>query len=403
MAGIFAAQGGAKTVIVESNTIAGRKLLRSGRGRCNLSHTGTIQEFVKAYGPFGKFLRHSLAEFSTDKVRGYFAEQKLQTKVEKGGCVFPITNRAADVKRVLVMHARGLEVRFVYGKKVKAVKKTGDEFVTAADGEKIHSRSVVIATGGVTWPFTGSTGDGYKFAKALGHSVVGPRACLAGLVSVEDWPGKLADVAVANVRINAVIDGKKVSSAGPMMFAEDGISGPVAFDFSRLITDLLPNPKKPIKVTIDLMPQQKLADLSRQIGSLCEKAPKKELAGVLARFLPRPLMLDLCRRLNPSGPILAGQLEKTKRRRLIGMIKKMPLSIKSTRPIAEATVTRGGVATDEIDPKTMHSAICAGLFFAGEVINADGPCGGYNLQICWSTGALAGRNAAALSAQLREK
>lgn len=402
-AAISAVQSGAQTVIVEANAVAGRKLLRSGRGRCNLTHTGTVKDFVKAYGRFGEFLRHSLSQFTPQHVRQYFARQNLQTKVEKDGCVFPITDRATDVKRVLVTHARGLDVRFLYGKKAKAVEKTSHGFVTTAGEQKIYSHSVIIATGGVTWPFTGSTGDGYKFAGALGHGISQPRACLVPLVTVENSPAELARsrrVGVENVRIKATVNGKRITVAGPIVFTEDGISGPAAFDLSRLLADFLPSPADPIKITVDVMPQFQLKDLNSQIISLCSKNPKTELAGVLARLLPRPLMLNLCQRLQPSGQILAGQLNITKRRQLINMLKKMPLSIKSTHPIAEATVTRGGVCTDQIDPKTMQSKLCAGLFFAGEVINADGPSGGYNLQICFSTGALAGQSAAKFAAKM---
>jgi len=311
MAAISAAQNGAETLIADSNTVAGRKLLRSGRGRCNLSHTGSVEDFVKAYGPFGRFLQPSLKAFSPENLRSYFASQKLQTKAEKDGCVFPITNRAADVKRVLVMHARGLAVKFLYGKKVNAVSHKAGGFITHAQTDKILSKAVIIATGGVTWPFTGSTGDGYRFAEALGHSVIEPRPCLAPLITADDSLRPLANVSVPDVRLTTTVKGKKLTSQGPITFTPDGIEGPAAFDLSRLITDYLPNPGGPLSVSLDLMPHCDRSELGRQIKSLCQSAPKKELAGVLARLLPRQLMLHICGRLSPSGVLLAGQLVKT--------------------------------------------------------------------------------------------
>ncbi len=394
MASISSAEGGAKTAIIEANTSAGRKLLRTGRTRCNLTHTGSVEDFVKAYGSFGIFLRHSVYNFSSEDLRRYFAQHKLKTKVEKDGCVFPSTERAGDVVRVLVDDARRLSVRFLYGRRVQSVGKNENGFVLLADNEKVEAYAVIIATGGVTWPHTGSTGDGYKFAKALGHTIVEPKACLTRLITAESWPGQLAGVGVENVVITAKLDSRKLRASGPMMFTHDGIGGPAVFDFSRLITDFLPSAAQPIKITIDMLPAYEVQELDREIISLCAKNPQKELAGVLTRFLPHSLAANIACQLNPSATILDGQLQKNQRRQLVEMLKKLPLSIKAAGPIAEATVTRGGVDTGEISPKTMESKLCPGLFFAGEVINVDGPCGGFNLQIAFSTGCLAGKTAA---------
>ena len=394
MASISSAKAGAKTAIIEANTSAGRKLLRTGRTRCNLTHAGSVEDFVKAYGTFGRFLRHSLYNFSSEDLRGYFAHHNLKTKVEKDGCVFPITERAGDVVRILADDARRLSVRFLYGRRVQSVEKDQDGFILRTDGEKITACSIIIATGGVTWPHTGSTGDGYKFAQALGHTIVEPKACLTRLITTETWPGQLAGVGVRNVIITAKTGNRKLYTSGPMMFTHDGIGGPAIFDLSRLITDFLPNATQPIKITIDMIPAYQAEELDREIVSLCAKYPQKELSGVLARLLPHSLAANIARRLNPSAIIPAGQLQKHHRRQLVEMLKKLPLSIKATSPIAEATVTRGGVSTDEINPKTMESKLCAGLFFAGEVVNVDGPCGGFNLQIAFSTGCLAGKMAA---------
>lgn len=393
MAAIAAAENGAKTAIAESNTAAGRKLLCTGRMRCNLTHTGSVDDFVKAYGPSGRFLRHALHEFSADHLRRYFAQQGLQTKVEKPGCVFPVTNRATDVKRVLLDHARRLSVRFLYARPARKITKATDHFLIETNLDRITALSVIIATGGLTWPHTGSTGDGYEFARSFGHTIVQPRACLVRLVTAEPWCGALAGVGIENVVITASLEKRRFRTAGPMLFTANGIGGPAVFDLSRHITDFLPNKAQPVKIKIDLIPHYDSDQLDRHIISLCSANPKKELAGVLSRLLPRSLALRITSQLSAS-PTLAGRLQKKQRTELVKMLKQLPLSIESTAPIAEATITRGGVSTEEIDRKTMESKLCPGLFFAGEVIDADGPTGGYNLQIAFSTAHLAGTSAA---------
>jgi predicted Rossmann fold flavoprotein len=393
-ASIFAAEGGAKTIVVERNTTACRKLLHTGRSRCNLTHSGSVEDFVRSYGLFGRFLRHSLYEFSAEDLRRYFARRGLRTKEEKNGSVFPVTERASDVAAVLLDHARKLSVRFLYGRKVRSIEKEQDSFAIFANADRITAGAVIIATGGVTWPFTGSTGDGYKFAKFFGHAIAEPRASLAPLVTDKKWPGELGGVGVPHVVIRAKVANHRVSASGPLMFTGNGIGGPAVLDISRLITDFLPNHAEPIKLTIDMLPEYSIEQLDREIASLCSQHPKKELAAVLAGFLSRSLMVNLCKQLLPSAALAAGELEKKQRKLLVKMLKQLPLSIVATCPIAEATVTRGGICFAEINPRTMESKLCPGLFFAGEVINVDGPCGGFNLQIAFSTGHLAGKMAA---------
>ena len=394
MAAISAANAGAETILVEGNSSAGRKLLRTGRTRCNLTHTGSVDDFIKAYSPFGRFLRHSLHDLSPDDLRRYFARHKLEMKVEKDGCVFPVTDRASDVLRILVEDARDLSVRFLYGWPVQSTAKDQTVFLLLSNARKITANAVIIATGGVTWPHTGSTGDGYRFARAFGHTIVEPKPCLVPLVTVETWPGQLAGLGVPYVVITAQVSGRKLRCAGAMMFTHDGIGGPTIFDLSRLIADFLPASAGPINICVDLLPQYQTQQLDSSIISLCSDNPRKELAGALAELLPRALLLKLCALSDAPADTVASQLQKAQRKQLVAILKRLPLSIKAAHPIAEATVTRGGVSTDEIDPTTMESRLCPGLFFAGEVMNVDGPSGGYNLQIAFSTGALAGRTAA---------
>jgi len=406
-AAISAAQSGAETLIVERNTSACRKLLRTGRTRCNLTHSGAVRDFIKAYGlPLrrasqdaaagrsGRFLRHSLYEFSADDLRQYFSEHGLRTKVEKDGCVFPATDRATDVARVLLGHAKESSVRFMYGRGVRTIQKENDSFIVITDKDKITAKAVIITTGGLTWPFTGSTGDGYSFAKSLGHTIIEPKAALCPLVTAESWPGKLQGVGIPDVVIKTEVASRKISVAGPLMFTDSGIGGPAVFDLSRLITEYLPCYDNPVRITIDLLPQYDSSRLDKEIITVCSQHPKKTVTAVLSQLVTKAVAAQLFRLISTSQSILAGQLQKTQRSLLVRLLKAMPLSVVAAAPVAEATITHGGISTNEIDPKTMESKLCKGLYFAGEVIDVDGPCGGYNLQIAFSTGRLAGLAAA---------
>lgn len=396
MASIFAAQAGAKTALVEKNSTLGRKLLRTGNSRCNLTHTGSIDDFVREYDFCGRFLKHCLYEFSPQAVLDFFGQKGLATKVEKDGCVFPITDRATDVCRILNDTARRANVSQHLGRTVESIEKGfGDTFIIKAGIDRFEAGALIIATGGLSWPQTGSTGDGLTFAKSLGHTIVQPKAALAPVCTVETWTAQLKGIGIPAVRISAIVNGQKLHTAGPLMFTEDGLGGPAILDLSRSITDLMSETAEGLPITLDLLPSKDSRQLEEFILAGCAAHPKQEIARVITELLPRAVTLYLVRQIQTDGrPIMANQLSKDARKTLLGLIKEMPMHIKAIRPLAEATITRGGVCLDEIEPTTMQSKLCPGLFFAGEVINADGPCGGYNLQIAWSTGALAAKNAA---------
>jgi len=394
MAAIYAANSKAETIIVETNTAAGRKLLQTGRGRCNLTHAGgTIDDFIRAFGRRGRFLRYCFHEFTPEQIRGFFTERGLQTKIEEDGSVFPVTDKASDVKKVLLAETEKLGVRFLYGRRVDRIERSGEDFTVYTNKQAIVAKKVIIATGGVSWPHTGSVGDGYRLARELGHEVVEQRASLVPLVTSQSWPGHLAGIAIGDVKISTMLDRKKVVFTGPMLFTHDGIGGPAVLDLSSFLTDFLPAEKKAIDITIDLVVDLGENELERKILEQFEGHPKKELVNILAGFVPRRLAVILCSEFGFEGNIYGSGLKKDERKRLVRILKNLPLSITTTRPIAEALVTRGGVSIEQIDTRTMESKICPGLFFAGEVMDVDGPCGGYNLQICWSTGAIAGRSA----------
>ena len=394
MAAIFAAEAGARTTVIEANTNPGRKLLLTGAGRCNLTHQVEPREFVRAFGTKGRFLSYALYQFPPQEVLNFFARLGLRTKLEKDGCIFSATDRAGDVRDTLVDRARKLGVTFIYGRRVGGITKEAGAFVILASTERIGAEKLIVATGGLSWPKTGCTGDGYRFARQFGHTIVEPRASLVPLVTCETWPGRLAGTAVENVKISAHLKDKKVSASGAMVFTDVGIGGPAVLDMSRYLTDYLPAGGAPVAIMLDLAPHVEQARLEMQMTECIGANPKKKVPNVLAEFVPKRLSVILCRQAGCDNELEAGRLRKDMRKELIRMIKALPLSIVRTMPIAEATVTRGGVSVTEVEPKTMESKICPGLFFAGEVLDVDGPCGGYNLQACWSTAALAGSSSA---------
>ena len=394
MASVFAARGGAAVAVIERNTAVGRKLLRTGRGRCNITHDGSIEHFVKAFDFCGRFLKHSLYEFSPADTIEFFAKLGVKSKTEDDGSIFPTTGKAASVKNALLEEAQRLGVKFIYGRRVESIAKDESGFTITAESDTIKSKSVIIATGGKSYPALGSTGDGYKLAERLGHNIIKPVPALARLVTDEKWLTKLQGVALGNVKVSAKIGGKKILSTGPMMFTGKGIGGPAIFEFSRFIAEGLSNIAGPLDVLIDLLAAESEEDFRYDLSEIANANPKKKVLTYLSSILPARLAAEIIVQADVPEKTSFAQFTKKKRGKIIQLIKRLSIPITGSAGFAQATITRGGVDTKQIDPKTMQSKITPGLFFAGEVINADGPCGGYNLQIAWSTAALAGKNAA---------
>lgn len=392
MASIHAAQGGARTGVVEANTTAGRKLLLTGAGRCNLTHAGPVRDFLQAFGPQRRFLSFSQYECPSEQVIAFFQERGLHTQIEKDGCVFPESQRAGSVRDMLVQEADQCGVVFHYGRKVQMLKRAKRVFIAPTDHETFQTPKVVLATGGLSYPQTGSSGDGYRFARALGHRIIKPRPALVPLVTAQHWPGELAGTSIPAVRISACLSGKKLFSSGGLMFLPNGIGGPAVLDLSRFLTDLLPSRENPIPIRVDLLPAVTHDQLTSQLVSLCVEHPTRSMVGLVSSWVPKRLARIICGLCGCDDILQACQLTKPKRSQLTEILKSLRLSITETKPMAEATVTRGGVSTDQINSQTMESTLCPGLYFAGEIVDVDGPCGGYQLQMCWATGTLAGRS-----------
>lgn len=390
-AAIHAAQSKlARVCLLETNNVAGRKLLITGGGRCNLTHDLDPKAFQRAFGEGGRFLSYALHAYPVTDVRAFFEQRGLGMRTEPDGCVFPVTDRASDVRDLQVQEAQSLGVQFKYTEAVTAVHRKGERFLIRTSRGRLDADRVILATGGASYPKTGSTGDGYKFARALGHRVVTPRPSLVPMVLAQRWPEAVAGTALECAALTATRRGTPMTTRGKLVFTQEGIGGPAAQDMSRFLTDDLPSPGTPIPVCLDCFPDLSAPQLDRQIRDLCQAQPKKTVVALVSQLIPKRLARIVCGFCSCSDQHQACQLSRSMRGDLTQTLKAVKLSVTGTRPLEEATVTRGGVETSQIDPKTMGSTVCPGLYFAGEVIHVDGPCGGYHLQMCWSTGAVAG-------------
>jgi predicted Rossmann fold flavoprotein len=394
MAAICAAREGASTLLVEANTQPGRKLLITGGGRCNFTHAAETNEMICAFGTKGRFLRHAFHETRADDIIQFFRQRGVESVVEPDGSVFPLSQQAVDIRAVLVREVDTLGVRLLTGNRVIGVTLDDYGFFVHTTRRDVLAKRLIVATGGASWPQTGSTGDGYRFAESLGHTIAPPKAALVPLVTAESWPGTLAGVSIAQVVIKSNIDGRKITAHGALLFTHDGIGGPAGLDLSRHLADRLSQTQDGVDIRIDLIPDSDEGQLDRRLQEQLAAHSKKTVLNMLSDLVPKRLASVLCDLIACDGDLQAGQLRKETRRRLVTLLKDLSLRITGTRSITEATVTHGGVICDQIDPRTMESKIHRSLFFAGEVMDVDGPCGGYNLHACWATGTLAGRAAA---------
>lgn len=393
MSSIAARWAGCDVCVIEKNSNAGRKLLATGGGRCNLTHAGRIDDFVRACMPYGHFLKPAFYAMSPEQTLAFFHERGLKTYVDDEGCVFPVSERASDVHRILLEQMQADGVAICYGRPVVLVEKTDELFVVQTEKRRINAKAVIVATGGKSWPKTGSTGDGYTIAESFGHSIEPATGILCPMVTQEGWPGELQGVSLENAAIRLKIKSKASVYSGKMVFTADGIGGPAVFDVSRTAADLL-RKQSQVPVTLDFWPKYQREQLSSKLIDLCAAHPKKDVAGILAQWFPKRLAGYLQIVACGDRPVQGCQLSKFQRQRLVEALKATPLTFIQSGPLEKATVTRGGICLKDIDSRTMQSRLCEGLFFAGEVMDVDGPCGGYNLQIAFSTGALAGQSAA---------
>ncbi|MBS3950070.1 MAG: NAD(P)/FAD-dependent oxidoreductase [Peptococcaceae bacterium] len=389
MSALYAAWNGAEVTLLERNERLGLKLAITGKGRCNITNDCTVRELIEHVPGNGRFLHSAFSSFDSQATINLFARLGLEVKVERGNRVFPISDYAKDVIHVLRSALRDANVKVEYNARVaklllSAASVTG---VLCTDGRVFEASRVVIATGGVSYPQTGSTGDGYSLARELGHTIIAPEPALVPLETEEPWVRDLQGLQLKNVEVISP-QGREF---GEMLFTHFGITGPIILSLSSHIVPALS--KGPVPLSINLKPalsfEQLDARILRDFADLSRKHFVNSLGGLLpASLVPVVVMLT---GIPTDKPV--NQITKTERETLVSLLKGLPLTVTKARSIDEAIVTAGGVNTKEINPKTMASKLRSGLFFAGEVIDVNGYTGGFNLQIAWSTGALAGQSA----------
>lgn len=386
-----ASQNGIDVVLVEKNERVGRKLLITGKGRCNITNNCEVEELIANVNTNGKFLYSAFYTFTNDAVMEMFESLGVRLKTERGNRVFPESDRAMDVVDAMARLIKRKNIKLVTGKTVKDIKeKNGKvESVVLSDGKEIKADAVIIATGGASYQRTGSTGDGYRLAEKLGHKITPLKPSLIGLEIQEDFVYKLKGLSLRNVAIN--VYGKKnkkiYDDFGEMEFTDYGVDGPIIKSASCIMRDLS---KESYKISLDLKPALDHEKLDKRVQRDFQKYINKRFENSLSDLLPRkmiPVVVELSG-IDPATPV--NSITKEERRNLVNTIKNIEMHVKRYRPMEEAIVTSGGVKTSEINSSTMESKLVEGLYFAGEVIDVDAYTGGFNLQIAFSTGYLAG-------------
>ncbi len=398
MAAIRSSQLKKNVIVIERNGVIGKKILLTGNGRCNITNTSPIEVFIKNFGKQGMFLKPAFYAFRNHSLIQFFEAQGLNFTTEDRGRVFPVTNKAFSVVRVLGEYLVKNKVKILYSGRVVKLERKDGLFQLALDrgnNTMICAEKVILATGGVSYKKTGSSGDGFRIAETLGHTVVDLRPALIPLRIKEPWIKQLQGLSLNDVCITIKCGSKKtVSPKGELLFTHYGISGPLVLDVSSTVVSALGDSEK-LVLSIDFIPGVNHEQLQAQLLSECTTRRNLQIKTVIRKFLSQRLVsvfmqvlnIEMCKRVN--------QITKKERLLIAGLLKFFPLTVTGSLSVEEAMVTNGGIATKEIYSKTMESRVVPGLYFAGEIIDGCGKSGGYNLQQAFSTGYLAGEKASA--------
>ena len=420
-----AAECGASVVLLEKNGVLGRKIRITGKGRGNITNTADLNEFIAAFGPNGKFLYGSFSRFSNQDLIELLERLGVPTKIERGGRVFPKSDRAADVAAAFEAWLRELGVEIRTGVKALGLVQRSTfnvQLSTSNPGSEIEgvrvfggvmsADSVVLATGGITYPRTGSTGDGYQWAAEVGHTVIPPSPSLSALEAKEPWVSQLQGLSLRNVTATLYSGSKRIGKEfGEMLFTHFGVSGPIILTLSKIYASLggggttptptmegaagggsTPSQTSEVVLSINLKPAVKREELDERL--IRDFSQTRQFKNYLPELLPRTLIPVFIQLSGIPADTPANRITALQRRRIIELLTDFRLTITGARSADEAIVTAGGVSLKEIDPRTMESKLVRGLFFAGEVMDIDAVTGGFNLQAAFSTGWVAGENAA---------
>ena len=385
-AAITAAEQGKKVLLLERNDRLGKKLLITGKGRCNVTNDCSAEDILKNVPRNGKFLFSAMNAFPPQRIMDFFNDNGCTLKTERGNRVFPVSDRSQSVLECLqkVMKAKGVTVKT--GRVREIMVENSQVVGVRTDREDIRANWVILATGGVSYPATGSTGDGYAMARAMGHTIVEPQGSLVPLETAGNDCQDMQGLSLRNVGVKLLNAKGKVlyKDFGELLFTHFGVSGPTVLSASCHLKG------EGCKLVIDLKPALDEAKLNDRILRDLEMYQNRAMENALTDLLPRSMIPVVLRRLEIDPAMQANSLTKQKRRALIELLKAFPVEITGRRPVAEAIITSGGVKCGEIDPKTMESKKMASLYFAGEIIDCDAYTGGFNLQITWATAYAAG-------------
>jgi predicted Rossmann fold flavoprotein len=392
LAATRSAQRGRRTLLVEKNRKPGVKILMSGGTRCNITHATDGRGIVEAFGEQGPFLHSALATLGPEELVARINAEGVATKTEPGGKIFPVSDRAVDVLRALerMLAQSGAELRL--DEPVEAIEREDAGFLVRTPRHAHHARKVIIAVGGQSYPGCGTSGDGYAWAKSLGHTIVPPRPALVPLVSPERWVHQLRGVTVPDVlvRIGEVGERPRGQRRGSFLFTHFGLSGPVVMDLSRIVTE------RPQAVrwqaTCDFAPALTEAEITSHLTASAATGGKMDAANMLATWAPRRLIDALMQQVGVPGDRRLAELSRVERSRLTAALKATAIPVTGSLGFKKAEVTAGGVSLAEVDSRTMASKVTPNLYLAGEILDLDGPIGGYNFQAAFSTGWLAGES-----------
>ncbi|WP_346863932.1 NAD(P)/FAD-dependent oxidoreductase [uncultured Draconibacterium sp.] len=388
-----AAELGAKVLILEKMRSEGRKLLITGKGRCNVTNSAGISEFIPHVFPNGRFLKNAFSQYFSKDIIELLEKYKVELTLERGGRYFPTSQKAMDILQALLKWVNELGVTIQCGMRVeKLLVNEGQIQGVRAGGEEFFAGKVIVATGGKSYPATGSTGDGYELARQVGHSIEKP---IPALVPVETKGGvaqKLQGLNLKNVNAVVWVDGKKAGEAfGEMLFTHFGLSGPIILTLSRIMVKALQNDQQ-VEVTVDLKPALDEQKLDTRLQRDLNEHGKKQLSNIFKNWLPSSMIPVFIEELALDEDKECHQVSGKERKQIRHMMKNMRFEVSHNRSFKEAIITAGGIVTSEIRPKTMESKLVTGLYFAGEIIDVDAETGGYNLQIAYSTGWVAGNS-----------
>jgi predicted Rossmann fold flavoprotein len=406
MAAMRAAQRGRRTLLIEKNKQAGVKILMSGGTRCNITQNTNNRGIIAAYGSQGKFLHSALAAFGVRESVEFFELAGVPTKIEESNKIFPVSNQASDVRDALVHCALEAGATIAYQESVVdlisnsiatpensfATDGRGFGFTVKTSARSLTCESVILTTGGLSFPGSGTTGDGYPLAAKFGHTILPTRPALVPLMTNTQWAKDLMGLTMPDVTLSVKEENKQLSSRrSSLLFAHFGLTGPAALDVSREVSGH-PTPQK-LVATVDLLPDIKEPQLLDMLRDEAASNGKKQIPTWLATIVPRRIVDVLLQLASIPMEQKLAEVSKDQRNRLVRLIKSLPIPLSGTLGYKKAEVTAGGVSRDEVDSSTMQSKLAPGLFFAGEILDLDGPIGGYNFQAAWSTGWLAGDSA----------